>query len=173
MWALWVPAIVLWQILPVVAGSSDRVLLATPSLALTNPAILIIRHAAASVAVLAFALTVPCWLGMGSNWSMAIVPGKRCRLITDGMFSYVRHPIYALSILLMCTTMMVTLTLPMMIVGAIHITMLYLKATSEEGYLRQIHGQQYAEYCQVTERFVPRLYRPIATERDDEVRRAA
>ncbi len=173
MWALWVPAILLWQVLPAVAGLASHSLLATPQLALTNPGLLIVRHAAAGVAAMALGLTIPCWLGMGSNWSMAIVPGKRCRLITSGMFTFVRHPIYALSILLMLATMIVTLTPLMTLVGVIHITMLYLKTVSEERYLTRVHGEEYAQYRSQTGRFVPRLFRPRAIDSDDQSRKAA
>lgn len=173
MWALWVPAIVLWQIFPAVAGFSSNALLATPQVALSNPLLFTIRCVAAGLAVLAFGLTVPNWLGMGKNWSMAIVPGKRCRLITSGMFTYVRHPIYALSILLMLATMTITLSPAMTVVGAIHITMLCTKATSEERYLTGIHGQDYADYCDQTGRFVPRLFRPTDSADDGTTRKAA
>jgi len=173
MWGLWVPAILLWQVLPALAGISASGWIATPSLALTNPLLLTLRTAAAAVAMLAFGLTVPCWLGMGKNWSMAIVPKKRSRLITTGMFSHVRHPIYALSILLMASTMMVTLSPAMIVVGAVHITMLNLKARSEERYLTQIHGQQYADYCRKTGRFVPRWSTRQDETPDDAQRRAA
>ena len=110
---------------------------------------------------------------MGKNWSMAIVPGKRCRLITSGMFSYVRHPIYALSILLMLATMAVTLTPAMTVVGIIHITMLFNKSVNEERYLTSVHGEAYADYCQRTGRFVPRLFGVETPAEEDSVRKAA
>lgn len=159
MWALWVPAIVLWQVFPAIAGSASNSLLATPEIAHINPILYSMRVAGAGLAVLAYCLTIPNWLGMGKNWSMAIVPRKRSRLITNGMFSYVRHPIYSLSILLMAATMIVTLTPAMTLIGIIHITMLHTKAMSEERFLTTVHGPDYAEYCNQTGRFVPRLFR--------------
>ncbi len=173
MWALWVPAIVLWQVFPAVAGFSSNLLFATPQVALSNPLLWAFRLAAAGTAVLAYGMTVPNWLGMGKNWSMAIVPGKKCRLITSGMFSYVRHPIYALSILLMLATMAVTLSPAMTVVGVIHITMLYMKAISEERYLTGVHGEGYADYCDRTGRFVPRLFRPTDSAEESSTRKAA
>ncbi|MFW6168891.1 MAG: methyltransferase family protein [Planctomycetota bacterium] len=173
MWGFWVPAIVLWQIVPALAASSSSAWLATPSVASSNVVLWTLRLAAAGFAVLAFGLTIPNWFGMGRNWSMAIVPGKRCRLITSGMFSYVRHPIYALSILLMLATVAVTLSPAMAVVGAIHITMLCIKATSEERYLKRIHGEDYAAYCKRTGRFFPRLRRTGKVSDNGSVREAA
>ncbi|MCH5374001.1 MAG: isoprenylcysteine carboxylmethyltransferase family protein, partial [Planctomycetes bacterium] len=106
-------------------------------------------------AVLSFATTVRCWLAMGSNWSMAVNPKKPTRLLTEGVYSVVRHPIYALSLLLMLCTMLVVANLPMLLVGAIHITMLVGKAASEERYLLGLHGEAYAQYCRMTNRFLP------------------
>jgi protein-S-isoprenylcysteine O-methyltransferase Ste14 len=175
MWALWVPAILLWQVFPAIAGSSPHWLFATPQLAVTNPLIWTARLATAGLAVAAYGLTIPNWLGMGKNWSMAIVPGKRCRLITSGMFSYVRHPIYALSILLMLATMATTLTPAMTIVGVIHISMIRMKALSEERYLRSVHGEAYQDYCDRTGRFVPHLLtsKSRRDEDDQHARKAA
>jgi protein-S-isoprenylcysteine O-methyltransferase Ste14 len=173
MWMLWVPAILLWQVLPMMGMTADHLLLRTPEFASSNPLLLTFRLAAAVTAVTAFALTVPCWLGMGRNWSMAIVPGKKCRLITDGMFARVRHPIYSLSILLMASTMIVTLSPAMLLVGVMHITMLTMKTISEERYLVQVHGDDYLQYCRQTGRFLPRLFSPPAGEGDEATRQAA
>lgn len=173
MWALWVPAIVLWQVLPAVAATSDNGLLATPSVALNGWLLTTVRFPAAVLALLAFGLTIPNWLGMGRNWSMAIVPGKRSRLITTGMFSYVRHPIYALSMLLMLATVLVTLSPAMVVVAAVHIAMLWTKAVSEERHLTMVHGQKYEDYCRRTGRFVPRLWRSASPDDDQLGRRAA
>lgn len=173
MWALWVPAILLWQVFPAIAGSVSNPLFATPEIALNNPLLYSVRAIAAGLAVLAYGLTIPNWLGMGKNWSMAIVPNKRTGLITSGMFSYVRHPIYALSILLMVTTMIVTLTPAMTAIGIIHISMLSMKAMSEEKYLTSMHGQHYTNYCNRTGRFVPRLFHTNDATSDDSIRKAA
>ena len=173
MWALWVPAIVLWQIFPALGASATSPLLATPQAATSNALLWTIRLAAAVVALLAFGFTIPNWFGMGRNWSMAIVPGKKCRLITKGMFSYVRHPIYSLSILLMLATVTVTLSPAMALVAAVHVTMLCMKAISEERYLRLVHGQDYIDYCGRTGRFVPRWPRAAGADSEDAERRAA
>ncbi|MFH1923252.1 MAG: isoprenylcysteine carboxylmethyltransferase family protein [Planctomycetota bacterium] len=157
MWVAWMPAVLLWQVLPYLASHSSHAALATPEFLGQYPALEIVRWGAAVLAVLAFGLTIPCWLGMGRNWSMAIVPRKRSRLVTNGMFARVRHPIYALSILLMGATMIVTASPAMTLAGIVHITMICLKALSEETHLRQVHGQQYADYCSRTGRFLPRV----------------
>jgi len=154
-WAVWLPAIVLWQILPGLSAWATHPLLTIPVAATENVVWAGARWLAAGLGIAALVLTIPCWLGMGKDWSMAIVPGKRRRLITSGMFSYVRHPIYALSILLMLATMCVIASPAMLFIGCLHIGLLRAKAANEERHLRATHGQKYADYCMRTGRFIP------------------
>jgi protein-S-isoprenylcysteine O-methyltransferase Ste14 len=169
MWRLWMPAVLAWQVLPAVAASVPYPLVGLPAAA-QQPWLYAGRLAAAGVAVLALGLTIPCWLGMGRNWSMAVVPRKRSRLLTGGMFARVRHPIYALSILLMLATMAAVPTPAMIAVGLLHLWMLRDKALSEENYLRQLHGDEYAAYCARTGRFFPRLFAPTGAAGETEQR---
>ena len=180
MWRLWVPVILLWQVLPLLGAESAAGLWGLPELARQAGIVQATRLAAAAIGVLALAGTFPCWLGMGSDWSMAVVPGKACRLIKSGMFARVRHPIYALSILLMLATMVAVPTPAMIVVGLVHVGLLYGKARSEENYLHGVHGRDYAAYCQVTGRFLPRFFsasQSLATDQQargsEERRRAA
>jgi protein-S-isoprenylcysteine O-methyltransferase Ste14 len=169
------PAVVLWQVLPIVAASTSHSLWGLSTVAQYG-GFWAARAAAAAVAVLALAGTVPCWLGMGRNWSMAVVPRKRSRLVTTGMFSRVRHPIYALSILLMLSTMVAVPTLAMIVVGLVHLWMIRGKAHSEEKFLRQVHGEDYAAYCARTGRFLPKLPASVvasARREEDNVKHAA
>ena len=78
-------------------------------------------------------------------------------LITDGMFSRMRHPIYAFSILLMLATMVIVPTVPMLAFGAVHVLLMIVKAHNEERHMLARHGDAYARYLAGTGRFFPRL----------------
>ncbi len=153
MWIAWVPNTAAWIALPWATwGRSGNWLVAdTP---LWNAA----GWPAAIVALAAFWLTTRCWFAMGSNWTMAVNPKKKTELLTGGAFGVVRHPIYALSLLLMACTMIAVPVWPMWLVGMIHAAMILTKAVSEERYLRQVHGPSYEQYCRRTNRFVPFRY---------------
>ena len=153
MWLVWAPNTAAWIGLPWLAWDRADRWLDVPS---RLPAVA--GWVAAVLAVLAFWLTSRCWLAMGSNWTMAVNPKKKTELITQGAFGVVRHPIYALSLLLMCCTVVAIPLWPVWLVGAIHIAMILTKASSEERYLRQVHGVSYEQYCRVTDRFLPRRY---------------
>jgi protein-S-isoprenylcysteine O-methyltransferase Ste14 len=154
MWLLWVPTVAAWQVLPELAYSSSAPLLRAPQWVIAHP-FHPIQWIAAVAAVAAYALTVPCWLALGSNWSLAIVPNKQSHLVTNGFYSKVRHPIYALGLLLMAATLTAAPSPAMLLVGAAHTTLVTLKAVNEERFLRCTHGQSYEDYCRRTSRFVP------------------
>jgi protein-S-isoprenylcysteine O-methyltransferase Ste14 len=94
---------------------------------------------------------------MGRNWSMAIIPDQKTELVTSGLFGWVRHPIYSLSILLMMCTAVVVSTVPMVLLAVLHVTLMNLKAQNEERHLTARHGLSYGNYCNQVGRFVPRL----------------
>jgi len=105
--------------------------------------------------------TIRCWRQMGRNWTMAVTRDEAKELITDGMFGRVRHPIYALSILLMICTVVVVPTWPVLLIAVVHIALMITKARNEERFLRDVHGARYADYCAATGRFMPPFGRRV------------
>jgi protein-S-isoprenylcysteine O-methyltransferase Ste14 len=115
------------------------------------------------LAVLAFAATRICWKRMGKSWRMGINPDEQTALIITGPYAYVRHPIYALSSILMLATVAVVPTPLMIVVGMIHVLLLQWEAHREERHLSKIHGQQYDQYCKSVGRFLPRTLHGYST----------
>jgi protein-S-isoprenylcysteine O-methyltransferase Ste14 len=158
MWLVLVPAIILWIVLPWLALTRESPpLLALPAFARAIPAYAVLRWAAALCVVMCLALTVKCWRRMGSDWRMAVSETQKSALITDGMFARVRHPIYALQMLLMLCSVLIVPTVPMIIVALAHLTLMNLKARNEERHLLKLHGALYQAYLKRTGRFFPRL----------------
>jgi protein-S-isoprenylcysteine O-methyltransferase Ste14 len=157
MWTVWVPLVAGWILLPWLALERVDAPLGLPAFARGPGLYAALRLAAAVVGVVCLAGTIKCWSRMGKDWRMAVTPGEDQALITDGMFSRVRHPIYALSILLMLCTMVVVPTVPMLVLGVTHVALMVIKAANEERHLLARHGAAYARYLAVTGRFVPRL----------------
>lgn len=154
MWLLWVPTVIGWQVLPGLGYLTTLPVLRAPQWAVDHPYHLI-NWCAVIAAIVAYAFTAPCWLAMGSNWSLAIVPGKKTNLVTEGFYSRVRHPIYALGILLMLATVVVAPSPAVILVGLSHLGLVVLKSFNEERFLKQKHGRDYEEYCRRTGRFLP------------------
>lgn len=156
MWLVWVPLVFAWMALPQVAARSSSPIWGLPLFALELPW-LGWRWAAALLGIGCLGLSIECWLRMGKNWRMAIAPDQQTELVTGGLYGRVRHPIYALSMLLMLCTLVVVPTLPVALMAALHIGLMITKAHNEERFLAGRHGERYRRYLQRTGRFLPRL----------------
>lgn len=156
MWLVWVPLVAAWVALPYLAVGSTEPPLAVPAFARQQSFVVALRWVAAIVAVLSLAATIKCWLRMGSDWRMDVSSERKTELITDGLFRRIRHPIYAFSILLMLCSAVIVPTLPMLVVAAVHVALMSLKARNEERHLLLTHGEVYERYLRRTGRFFPR-----------------
>jgi protein-S-isoprenylcysteine O-methyltransferase Ste14 len=161
LWALIVPVVLAWIALPILAGSGPLSWLRLPSWAHDVTGVLGIRWAAAVLAVVFYLMSLYSWLLLGRHWSMAIVPGQTSQLVTRGVYRWVRHPIYSLSMGLMLASAVVVPTVPMILVACLHLIAMNLKARYEERYLGKSFGAAYAEYCSQVGRFWPHWSRAL------------
>jgi protein-S-isoprenylcysteine O-methyltransferase Ste14 len=157
MWLVWVPMVVLWMALPMVALHAHAAPFAVPAWARADP-YASVRVVGALVAIGALLATIECWKRMGKSWRMAVTPGEKTELVTTGLYRSIRHPIYALSILLVAATAVVLPTWPMIAIALTNATLVNLKARNEERHLLATHGDAYAAYLAGTGRFLPRLF---------------
>ncbi|HTL29417.1 MAG TPA: isoprenylcysteine carboxylmethyltransferase family protein [Tepidisphaeraceae bacterium] len=116
----------------------------------------IVRWTSVAIALVAFIATLVCWKKMGKSWRMGIDPNEKTQLVVSGPYAYVRHPIYALSSLMMIASVTAVPTILMIVVGGIHLVFLQWEARREERHLVQIHGPSYANYMTTVWRFIPR-----------------
>ncbi|XAM01143.1 isoprenylcysteine carboxylmethyltransferase family protein [Phycisphaeraceae bacterium D3-23] len=152
----WVLVIVAWNALPAIGLHKGAPPFGPFDAAFDVP-LVFLRWAAAAGAVGCVVVTVRCWVEMGRDWSVAIVDdGEEQGLVTTGLFGWVRHPIYALSVLMVVLTAVAVMSWPMALVAAAHITMMNLKARREEQALLGVFGDAYRDYMKTTGRFVPR-----------------
>jgi protein-S-isoprenylcysteine O-methyltransferase Ste14 len=112
---------------------------------------------AVATVVAAYVATRVCWRRMGRSWRMGIDPGERTTLVVRGPYAYVRHPIYALSSLMMLATMMAVPSPPLALAGLVHLLLLQWEARREELHLVSVHGSAYEQYRAGVGRFVPRF----------------
>jgi protein-S-isoprenylcysteine O-methyltransferase Ste14 len=154
MWMIWVPTVFAWLLVPPIGYLTTLPFLRVPPWAVEQPQVLL-DWLAAAAAVFAYLATIPCWLTLGSNWSLAVVPGKETQLVTRSFYARMRHPIYALGLLLMAATVVAAPSAAMLVVGCSHLALVLLKSTNEERFLEQRHGQVYLDYCRKTRRFLP------------------
>ena len=157
LWLLWVPLVAAWIVVPYLALVNRAAPWTVPSFARASSGYSVVRWLAAAVGVCALLLTSVCWSRMGRNWRMAVSKAKKGELITDGPFRFVRHPIYALSRLLMACSALVLPNWPMLALLLVHFVLTQVKARTEEEHLLLSHGDAYRDYRAHTGGFLPRL----------------
>jgi protein-S-isoprenylcysteine O-methyltransferase Ste14 len=155
MWLVLVPLVAAWCALPWLALTHDHGWLALPSFTRDGVVYPGVRWVAAVAAVICLAMTLQCWRTMGRDWRMDISE-RNTALVTGGLFARVRHPIYAFSIAMMIATALVLPTPAMLLVAAIHVALMNIKARNEEAHLARMHGDTYLRYVQRPGRFLPR-----------------
>ncbi len=96
---------------------------------------------------------------MGKNWRIGVDPDEETELVTSGIYSKIRNPIYTacivhgLGLLVLAPNTMMLLT---GLVGFYAITA-YVQQI-EEPYLINLHGEEYVQYMESTGSFLPRLF---------------
>lgn len=158
LWAIWAPLVAFWIVFPWLFAFSSRA--RWPFLLAAWPGADTVVFAAAGwvaipVAVWCLGQSVRCWLHMGQEWRMGVDPAQRGRLIDDGPFAVVRHPIYALSMLLILCSAAAAPAPATSIAAAVHVVLMNLKARNEERFMRGRFGAVYDDYCRRVPRFVP------------------
>jgi len=150
---IWVPLVLVWIAHPWLVGILPIKYL--PNLLRPIFESLILSCIAVALALAAMAGTLICWKKMGKSWRMGINPAEKTELIITGPYAYVRHPIYALSSLLMLATAAAVPSPLILAVAVVHIGLLHWEARREERYLLAQHGPAYADYLHHVARFLP------------------
>ena len=156
---IWIPVVIVWIVHPFTTAAG----LFRPSLLHPLYASPFIAWPAAIAAITCLWASRICWKTMGKNWRMGIDPNEQNLLILTGPYTYVRHPIYALSQAMMLATV-VAIPTPLLIASALlHILLLQWEARREEPSPIRTR-QRYTQYRASVGRFVPRFRRPFAAQ---------
>jgi protein-S-isoprenylcysteine O-methyltransferase Ste14 len=94
--------------------------------------------------------------GLGNSLTASPLPKQRGQLITTGLYSYVRHPIYSGLLLLSLGAVLDAGWWPQLVVALMLFLLLRIKAQFEESLLRKAYPK-YAAYAAKTPMFFPRL----------------
>ena len=97
-------------------------------------------------------------LALGKSLTAHPIPGKNAVLVTDGLYRFVKHPIYSGLILLSFGLTIAGGFFPHAIFFVALVVLLNYKASFEEKLLASAYAG-YAEYSKKTGRFIPRLKR--------------
>jgi protein-S-isoprenylcysteine O-methyltransferase Ste14 len=149
---VWVPVILIWLGVPLAVafrvGAHHRLL---RPLWQDAP----VGWMAAAVVVACWLSTRFCWKQMGKSWRMGINRAEKTALVHTGPFARVRHPIYALSQVMMAASAVAAPAPLLLVAGFAHILLLQWEARREEAHLLAAHGESYARYAATVPRFIP------------------
>ena len=124
---------------------------------LVSPAV---QSAGLVLFVLGLSLSFAAQLQMGGSWRIGVKPGETTQLVTTGLFSVVRNPIFAamlaafLGLLLMAPAALGAGSWLLLLV-ALEIQVRFV----EEPHLLRVHGNAYSNYASRVGRFLPGLGR--------------
>jgi protein-S-isoprenylcysteine O-methyltransferase Ste14 len=113
---------------------------------------------AAALCVACTVVTFVCWRKMGRSWRIGIDPNETLVMVTSGPYRMVRHPIYALRMVINVCVMVMAPTLLVVLAAGLDFVLLQIEARREERYMEATHGQAYARYKNSVGRFVPRTF---------------
>jgi protein-S-isoprenylcysteine O-methyltransferase Ste14 len=103
-----------------------------------------------------FSFWGPIHLGQQYSFNLTLQEGHK--LITDGPFSYIRHPRYFGLILWVLGVSLIYLSIVGLVMTGVLILLLAWRIYDEEKLLQQEFGQKWTNYCQQTKRIIPLIY---------------
>jgi len=154
LWFGWMLVIAVWIGQPFFAGGENArafVRLCSPLVheAVMIPGVLLVAAG--------FAGTLWCYAVMGSAWRIGVNTHEKNELVTAGPFARVRHPIYALQVVMLAGALCLLPTACSLLLLAFHLVCVWVKAADEEAYLVATHGDSYCAHLARTGRLFPKL----------------
>lgn len=113
------------------------------------------------VVVFGFYLFLFWWVHktLGTNWSPVLEIRKDHKLITEGPYKYVRHPMYTCMWLMVAGLWLISSNWVVGIVALLTWSILYfIRLPDEEKMMIEEFGDQYKDYMIRTKRIIPWMY---------------
>jgi protein-S-isoprenylcysteine O-methyltransferase Ste14 len=96
---------------------------------------------------------------LGRNWSISLQIREQHRLVSDGPYALVRHPMYTSFLLMALGQAFLLPNLLVDLAGLVGFAVLFfLRVNKEERMMLENFGPQYRDYMKRTKRIIPYLY---------------
>jgi protein-S-isoprenylcysteine O-methyltransferase Ste14 len=102
----------------------------------------------------AFVLFVLALSALGNSWRLGIDEDHPGRLVTTGIYSYSRNPIYLFFDLYFLGTFLINGSLFFLVMAVLVALNLHYQILQEERFLSNAHGAAYEAYCARTARYI-------------------
>lgn len=104
-----------------------------------------------SFGLIVFALA---YVSFGDSWRVGIDVKNPGALVTTGVFSVTRNPIYLCLDLWFIGTFLINGTLIFLIFAGLAVAAMHWQIRQEETFLSNLYGQPYRDYCRQTGRYI-------------------
>ena len=108
------------------------------------------------LALFGYAGTLLCYSALGDSWRLGVNKKKKTVLVKQGIYRFIRHPIYSFQIVILIGMACLLPTLFSLMIFLIHLACISIMAVDEETYFIKTHGPEYEEYFSSTGRFFPK-----------------
>ena len=95
---------------------------------------------------------------MGNSWRVGIDETTKTKLITDGLYKYIRNPTYIGLYIMNLGVFIIWPTFMIFIYMYSFFLFLDIQVCCEEDYLSNEHGKEYLEYKNRTKKYIPYVY---------------
>ena len=97
---------------------------------------------------------------LGRNWSITLEIQQKHSLVTHGVFSYIRHPMYAAHLLWgIAQGLLIQDWIAGLAALALLVPLCFLRVPREERMMLEQFGEEYQHYITRTGRIIPRFFR--------------
>jgi protein-S-isoprenylcysteine O-methyltransferase Ste14 len=91
---------------------------------------------------------------LNAQWSADISLSNQPQLVTQGIYSWLRHPIYSSYCLIAPGLLLTTHNLAIGLLAGLYLSICFLRIPLEEAFLLRVFGRAYRDYCQKTPRLI-------------------
>ncbi|MBN2115765.1 MAG: isoprenylcysteine carboxylmethyltransferase family protein [Anaerolineales bacterium] len=112
----------------------------------------------AALAIIALIIFVWALASFSDSWRLGIDRRTQGALITNGIFSVSRNPIFVFIDLYFIGTFLINGTLIFLLFAAAAVIGLHYQIVQEEKFLAETYGRAYRDYCAGTGRYLGRRY---------------
>ena len=123
-----------------------------------------LRWAGVAVAILCIPFLVWVQHTLGKQWSTHLRLREDHRLVTNGPYKWIRHPMYVVLFLFLLSVGLATTSTLIAVLNMLLIAVFYRRITKEEKMMTERFGNEYRMYMKNTGRFLPIVKRSKKTD---------
>lgn len=148
LWVGWTAVVLGWILQPLGAANGWEIFRPADWAGRALPSVL-----GSALIVLGYAATLWCYAAMGAAWRIGIDQQGTSRLVQNGPYRWIRHPIYGFQMRMLMGAALLLPTWTSLGILLLHYVCAFIKSRDEERHLTGVFGEEYREYMKRTMRF--------------------